>query len=379
MKYWVYLNGEIPGSFEPEELAAIPGFLETSMVCPADVKAEERDWRRAGTYPDLIEALGRRPAPPPPGPEAPLPSKEELGLPKSPDDILNDASNSIFSHVTHLMQELETRREEHALTQQLQREVIRLKSELTAMRERNNVLQDRADLIPDYEARLKELMERTDRRQVELQDKEASLIDLRRKLDAQRLKLEAATRTEMGLNQDLKRQTMVSEELSKQLAEKELLLAKSFAVIRRLEATLQGVFPKPVGPTLGEYKEAEPATAPPPPDSEPQDPAPAANGHAENDIIQENAEPVIEYAEETVTATPVEAPAEVPIEEVAQFEHVAPTPEPIGEPETPGEPTVLDVAPPPEGDQPPITPLAPPWQQKLADVAKFLRDKMGLS
>ena len=34
MKYWTYMKGEVPGSYEPAALAALPGFTMTTLVCP---------------------------------------------------------------------------------------------------------------------------------------------------------------------------------------------------------------------------------------------------------------------------------------------------------------------------------------------------------
>ena len=36
MKYWTYIKGEVPGSYEPAALAALPGFTMTTLVCPGE-------------------------------------------------------------------------------------------------------------------------------------------------------------------------------------------------------------------------------------------------------------------------------------------------------------------------------------------------------
>ncbi|MEK9146065.1 MAG: hypothetical protein AAB339_10685, partial [Elusimicrobiota bacterium] len=65
MRYWVYLNGEVPGSYAPEELAAIPGFGDASMVCPAEGEIQERNWRHAAEFADVADALSARRLPTP--------------------------------------------------------------------------------------------------------------------------------------------------------------------------------------------------------------------------------------------------------------------------------------------------------------------------
>ena len=46
MKYWVYMNGEVPGSFTAAELAGLTGFSMTSLVCPAEGEILDKNWRR---------------------------------------------------------------------------------------------------------------------------------------------------------------------------------------------------------------------------------------------------------------------------------------------------------------------------------------------
>ena len=58
MKFWVYLNGEVPGCFIPADLAKLEGFSGTTLVCPAEGEVLEKNWQRAGEFPDLHVTIG---------------------------------------------------------------------------------------------------------------------------------------------------------------------------------------------------------------------------------------------------------------------------------------------------------------------------------
>lgn len=277
MKYWVYANGEVPGAYPPEELAAMPGFGETSMVCPAEGGIENRNWRHAGEFPELSEALAaRRRAAEARRPEA---VDRVLSAPLGPQDILNDASSKIFLHVSDLMRELENRREERALTQALQRQVVELKNELLAARERIRHLEDRSALIPDFELRERKLQETLAEARKELEKLplvEQALKAAHEEAEAERRRAEQAAGA-------LERQKTVSAELSHELADKELTLARAFGIIRRLEETLGGIVPGAASGIAPSVPEAaahlasvsaplEPPLPPPPPPPAPVEP-----------------------------------------------------------------------------------------------------------
>ena len=124
MKYWTYMKGEVPGSYEPAALAALPGFTQTTLVCPGEGEIADKNWRRAGEFDDIVRALKTQQSMTPPS--APLgapPTSNEV------DALLDTASTRLFSHVADLMKELETRRDEKSLIVSLQHQISVLKSE----------------------------------------------------------------------------------------------------------------------------------------------------------------------------------------------------------------------------------------------------------
>lgn len=338
MKYWVYLNGEVPGSYEAAELAGIPGFGETALVCPSTDQLADRRWERAGAFPDIAEALRAAARPPLPPPAAPPVRLEGPARSVTPDEILNDSSQRLFRHVTELMKELENRREERALTQSLQRRVADLSNELTALRERATYLQSRADLIPGFQDREKELQEGLARARADLHETRQGAERLDADLGRALSDLQTARRAIENLKTEACERENLLKDASARLAEKEATLAKAFGVIRRLEESLYELLP---GVTAGisrevpEYRpvrKEEPASAP----------------------------------------EPVEAPAPEPDPVV-----VALVPEPPPAPDHPH--YSLDRAPaeeqtplPPEGE---VTPVPPPWQEKLSGLLSSLKKK----
>lgn len=316
MKYWIYLNGEVPGSYEPEELAAIPGFSETALVCPSTDDLAERRWERAGAYADIIAALRAEPkAPLAPAPE-PLPVRPATA-PRAltPDDILNDSSQKIFRHVTELMKELENRREERALTQSLQRRVSELSSELTALRERAGYLQGRADLIAGFQDRERELQEALARARADLHETRAGADRIDADLGKSQADLQAARRSIEQLKAEAGERESSLSELSRRFAEKEAMLAKAFGVIRRLEESLGELLP---GAVSGIARQVPSYTAPP-------------------------AEPPRQVETTPVARPPVEV-------------SIAPDP------------------PPPPVEE--LTPVPPPWKEKLSSFLSTIKTRL---
>ena len=123
MKYWVYMNGEVPGSFTPQELAALKDFAMTTLVCPAEGEILEKNWRRSGEFADIITVLHERDASRPPSAPA---REQEAVISQDVDALIDTASARLFGQVAGLMKELENHREERALTDSLQRKVVEL-------------------------------------------------------------------------------------------------------------------------------------------------------------------------------------------------------------------------------------------------------------
>ncbi|MBI5596656.1 MAG: hypothetical protein HY928_11250 [Elusimicrobia bacterium] len=351
MKYWVYLNGEVPGSYEAAELAGIPGFGETALVCPSTDQLAERRWERAGAFPDIAEALRAVARPPLPPPQPPAVRLEGPARTVTPDEILNDSSQRLFRHVTELMKELENRREERALTQSLQRRVADLSNELTALRERATYLQGRADLIPGFQDRERELQEALARARADLHETRGGAERLDADLGKALTDLQSARRAIEQLKTEAAEREGLLKDASTRLAEKEATLAKAFGVIRRLEESLYGLLP---GATAGISREVPEYRA------------------------LRKAEPAPEPARERSSAPEPEP------ESVAAPE---PEPEPVVVPLVPEPPAAderhysLDRAPaeeqtplPPEGE---VTPVPPPWQEKLSGLLSSLKKKFG--
>lgn len=363
MRYWVYLNGEVPGSYEPEELAAIPGFGDAALVCPASADLAERRWERAGVFPDIADALrSRTKAPPAPLAPPPVTRAEDPVRPLTPDDVLNDSSQRIFRHVTELMKELENRREERALTQSLQRRVKELSDELSALRERATYLQGRSDLIPGFQDRERELQEALARARADLSETRAGA----ERLDADLLKSNAELQNARRHLEDAKLAAAEREkhlsELSKRLAEKEASLAKAFGVIRRLEESLGELLPGAVAGISRRVPAPEPAAPPPPPEPEP------TPVHGPEPTPAPEPEPALVSLVENPPA-PEPAPAPEPEPEAVQAP--APTPPPYS---VDSAPQGISRSLPAEGE---VTPVPPPWQEKLGGLLRGLKKKLS--
>jgi len=355
MKYWVYLNGEVPGNYTPEEIAAIPGIGDTTMVCPADGGIAERNWLRAGQFPEIVEAL-RKTASAPIAPEAPMPTHNiEPGRPLDPNDILNDSSSRLFRHVTDLMKELENRRGERAMSQSLQRQLVELKNELLALRERNQYLQERADLIPGFQEREENLQKNLDTTRQHLQEREAALRNTESDLGKVKDDLEGAKRAQASSEGDIKRQAETIEDLSKQLAQKEFTLAKAFGVIRRLEEVMGDLLPSAMDgissevPGYPPVEESQEEAPPPPPEPEnAPEPTPKPESAPEPEIQVRTVEPEPD-------AGPTPDPA---IQDLVSSSYTEDT----GEAKK-----VIEL--PPEGE---VTPVPPPWTKIVDKVKGFL-------
>jgi TolA-binding protein len=240
MKYWVYMNGEVPGSYSPQELAALNGFSMTSLVCPAEGEILEKNWRRSGEFPDIIKILHERDAKMPPS--APALAQEAV-MTGDVNKVIDTASARLFTHVSTLMKELENRREEKALTLTLQRQVVELQDKFQDAQGKIDSLEGRLAKISELEESVRKDLAQIQSLESALKAREEGLSELR--LNSEKIKFEMETtkrRLGESLN-DLSIRNRLVDKLSRDLTEKELSLAKSLGVIRRLEEDLNRLCP----------------------------------------------------------------------------------------------------------------------------------------
>lgn len=242
MKYWVFMNGEVPGSYTASELAALPGFTMTALVCPAAGEIAEKNWRRAGEFGDIAAAVAARAqaAPPPPPAQAAVASAAA-----DVDSLIDTASTKLFSHVADLVKELENRREEKALIISLQRQISALKEELGQTRERSNLLEMRLPRIAELEESHRKDHAALESLQASLIARESALNETRFAAEKIKTDFEAAKRRLTETTNDLAMRNKLIDKLSRELSEKEMSLAKSLGVIRRLEEDLNRLCPDP--------------------------------------------------------------------------------------------------------------------------------------
>jgi hypothetical protein len=234
------MKGEVPGSYEPDALAALPGFTMTTLVCPGEGEIAEKNWRRAGEFEDIVKAMERQQSMTPPA--APLgapPTSNEV------DALLDTASTRLFSHVADLMKELETRRDEKSLIVSLQRQISALKAELNAARENATLLEIRIPRIAELEEALKKDQAALAQQQANMAAREAQHNELSQAFERMRGDLEGAKRRVQETENDLGVRNRLVDKLSRELSDKELSLAKALGVIRRLEEDLNRLCPSP--------------------------------------------------------------------------------------------------------------------------------------
>jgi len=263
------MNGEVPGSYSAAELAGLPGFTMTTLVCPAQGEIAEKNWRRAGEFSDIAAAVAEREsAAPPPPPAAAATASAAYAASSDVDALIDSASTKLFSHVADLMKELEGRREEKGLIVSLQRHVAALKEELAQSRERANLLELRLPRIAELEEAHRKSHAALENLQGSLLAREQALNEARVAAEKHKNEAEAAKRRLQETVSDLAVRNRLVDKLSRDLSEKELSLAKSLGVIRRLEEDLNRLCPDPGLLPAGAAPAAAPrpaeAAAPPP-------------------------------------------------------------------------------------------------------------------
>ncbi|MDD5304319.1 MAG: hypothetical protein PHS14_14570, partial [Elusimicrobia bacterium] len=324
MKYWTYMKGEVPGSYEPEALAALPGFTMTTLVCPGEGEIAEKNWRRAGEFDDIVRALEAHQSRT--APSAPLgapPTSNEV------DSLLDTASTRLFSHVADLMKELETRRDEKSLIISLQRQISALKTELSSARETATMLEIRIPRIAELEESQKKDHAALAQLQTNLTARESQLNELRAAFERMRGDLDGAKRRVQETENDLGIRNRLVDKLSRDLSDKELSLAKALGVIRRLEEDLNRLCPSPEmmkAAALPAPRAARPLP-PPPPAPEAAPPAPELPASPAAEPVVNRVLSVPEFK------TPVPPPASA-----SYTNDAPPPPPPYIEPPYPAEP-----------------------------------------
>jgi hypothetical protein len=154
MKYWIFGLEGGAGGYSAEEAAAQPGVTMTTLVCPASGEILEKNWRCAGEFFDLAEAIAARDAaqkpPPPLAHYAELAAKLDAGAMTAAADA---SGRRLFGHIADMMGELGSRREEKELVRSLQDQISRLKNELALTRDRADRLETRLLRIAELEDR----------------------------------------------------------------------------------------------------------------------------------------------------------------------------------------------------------------------------------
>jgi hypothetical protein len=266
------MNGEVPGSYSAAELAALPGFSMTTLVCPAQGEISEKNWRRAGEFDDIARAVtARENAAPPPAPSPAL-----AVAAADVDSLIDTASTKLFSHVADLVKELENRREEKALIVSLQRQIAALKDELGQTRERSNLLEMRLPRIAELEETARKNQAALESLQANLLTREGALNESRIAAEKMRNELDATKRRLLETTNDLALRNKLVDKMSRELSEKEMSLAKSLGVIRRLEEDLNRLCPDPALIAAAASMAAASAAAAPRPAGRPPEPRPAA-------------------------------------------------------------------------------------------------------
>ena len=256
MKFWAYLDGAASGALSPEELARSPGFARTTLVCPAGGEIEDKNWRRAGEFPDLVQAIDALEAAPPP------PAGLSAGR-AGAEAMLDETASRIFGHVSSLMAELESRRGEKDLVKALEREASALREELSKARAERDAHEKRAFLVPGLEERLGRVDAELERLRAELTRRDASLAESRAAQDEALSRLAATERRLAELERELAAAKEQSRGLSEALAAKELQLAKAVGLVQRLDDQLAAARPAPEPPPLPSVEPLKSLDVPP--------------------------------------------------------------------------------------------------------------------
>ena len=239
MKYWVYLNGEVPGCYPAEELVLLPGFSAATLVCPAEGDIEDKNWKRAGELVDIIKATQT-----PREPKAPLAAMSEDALKAAnANDFLDSAGTRLFRHVSDLVGELENFRETKSLVASLQKQLIDMKEELRRSDVEKDSLKEslkkESPRLQAMEDSARQGLEERRRLEAEMETRQKSMEDLRLALSRASSDADAAKRRLDEALKHLAIRNKLVDKLSQDLSDKETSLGKAVDVIRRLEGEME--------------------------------------------------------------------------------------------------------------------------------------------
>ena len=241
MKYWVYIDGKVPGAYSPDELWRLSGFSSTTLVCSAEGEIQDKNWRYAGEFSEIAQA-GKSSSSRPPAPPSADNGLLEAGNPK---EVLESAEAKIFLHVKELMSEIEGSRREKNLLVSLQNQVEGMRRDLKQELEEKSSLEKKAAAMEKDLSRIeKEGRENSARLSALLKDKEEALAAVKAEFEKEHSQSERPKNQVKELSDDLAIRNGLVNRLAKDLADKEKSLAQSLSLIKRLEDQLRQLVPE---------------------------------------------------------------------------------------------------------------------------------------
>lgn len=240
MKYWVYIDGKVPGAYSPDELWRLSGFSSTTLVCSAEGEIQDKNWRYAGEFSEIIQA-GKNNSPRPPAPPSADNGLLDTGNPK---EALESAEAKIFLHVKELMSEIEGARREKNLLSSLQNQVEGMRRDLKQeLEEKASLEKKAAALEKDLSHLEKESRENSTRLSALLKNKEEALSAVKAEFEKEHSQSERLKTQVKELSEDLAIRNGLVNRLAKDLSDKEKSLAQSLNLIKRLEDQLRQLVP----------------------------------------------------------------------------------------------------------------------------------------
>ena len=291
MKYWAYLRGEVPGCYTPAELVRLPDFAPSILVCPAEGENAEKNWGRASEIPEILQAST--------APDAAQAAVQPASpAPVDVNAFIDATGSKLFHHVSRIVKELENRREEQELLRRLELEIMDLKARVeeadARVIERESQIQAGKARIADLEKTLEQEKERGKVLEISSAREGQQTASLRVELGKAKADHESLQKRVSDLQNDLAIRNRLVNKLSLELTEKELQLAKSLGIIRKLEEDLPQLgFPSAASKAHAKAAESpekgkpSPAAAPGRP-AKAQPTAPASSSDAPAQVPEEN-------------------------------------------------------------------------------------------